>query len=543
MSSESLDDRLDRIVARYAERLAQGERRPPSDLLAEAPAGAREELGRCLRLMEAAHRSGAPAPAPIGAGSVLDGLRIERELGRGGMAVVYLATQLELNRPVALKVLRPGLALDERHVERFRREALAVARLSHPHIVQIYSVGTSHGHPYLAMEYVQGPTLAEVYSRLPPAGQRSAADLARAVGWNPSRVEGRSFEAALAELLAPAARALATAHEVGLVHRDIKPSNILIRQDGGAVIADFGLAKGDGDPSLSLSGEPLGTPYYMSPEQATMLESSVDRRTDVYSFGVVLYEGLAGRRPFEGRTLVEILDAVRHQMPPSVRVHDRRISANCQSLVRRAMERERDRRYPSALELAVDLNALSHGLATQAHVQGGGRLRRGIAVWRSISCGELSEYRSSASFLGLPLLHIRSGTGPRSRRGVAKGWIAFGPRAVGGIAMGGFASGVFALGGFSLGAFSLGGFTLGLFAMGGFSGGGVALGGMSAGHTAIGGAALGYYAVGGLAKGAHVLSDQRRDPQAEAYFREHPWLLRLLPSAEESKLLGSEPKD
>ena len=275
MSTQSLDDRLDQLVARYADRLARGDRRGPADLLQEAPESARAELGRCLRMMEAAHQKGAPAPTPIGPGTVMDGLRIERELGRGGMAVVYLATQLELNRPVALKVLRPGLAFDERHVERFRREALAVARLSHPHIVQIHSVGTSHGHPYLAMEYVQGPTLAEVFARLPPAGMRTAGDLAAIVGWSPSRIEGKSYEAALAELLAPAARALATAHEVGLVHRDIKPSNILIRKDGGAVVADFGLAKGDGDASLSLSGEPLGTPYYMSPEQATMVESRI----------------------------------------------------------------------------------------------------------------------------------------------------------------------------------------------------------------------------------------------------------------------------
>ncbi len=239
MKTESLDDRLDAIVARYAERLARGEKRGPEDLLTEIPEALRGELARCLRLLEVGLRSGAAAPAPIGPGSVFDGFRIERELGRGGMAIVYLARQLELNRLVALKVLRPGLALDERHVERFRREALAVARLSHPHIVQIYGVGVGCGHPYLAMEYVEGPSLAEVFARLPRSGLRSAEDLARAVGWPIERVLGKTYEAALAEQLAPAARALATAHEVGLVHRDIKPSNILIRKDSSAVIADF----------------------------------------------------------------------------------------------------------------------------------------------------------------------------------------------------------------------------------------------------------------------------------------------------------------
>jgi hypothetical protein len=402
----------------------------------------------------------------------------------------------------------------------------------HPHIVQIHSVGTSHGHPYLAMEYVQGPTLAEVFAQLPPAGKRSAEDLAQLVGWNRSRVEGKTFEAALAELLTPAARALATAHEVGLVHRDIKPSNILIRKDGSAVVADFGLAKGDGDPSLSLSGEPLGTPYYMSPEQATLLDARVDRRTDVYSFGVVLYEGLAGTRPFEGRTLIEVLDAVRNQEPPSVRSHDRRTSANCQSLLRRAMEREREKRYPSALELAVDLNALSQGLATQAHVQGGGRWRRARALLCAMNSGSITEYRSDTEFLGWPLLHWRSGFGPRNRRSVARGWIAVGPRAVGGVAIGGMTLGVLSLGGLSAGVVSSGGMTLGLLlAFGGVAGGGVAYGGLSAGHTAVGGVALGYYAMGGGVRGVHVIDENRRDPAAVEHFYEKPWLSVLLPES------------
>lgn len=542
-TSESLDDRMDRIVARHAERLARGERADPQDLLAEVPEAVRGELARVLRMLEVGMRSGSAAPLPIGPGSEFDGFRIERELGRGGMAVVYLARQIELDRPVALKVLRPGLALDTRHVERFRREALAVARLSHPHIVQIHAVGSGGGHPYLAMEYVEGPTLAEVYAALPPARERTAQDLARAVGWPVERVAGKTFEVALAELLAPAARALATAHEVGLVHRDVKPSNILIRKDGGAVVADFGLAKGDGDPSLSLSGEPLGTPYYMSPEQAAMAEARVDRRTDVYSFGVVLYEGLSGSRPFGGKNLVEVLDNVRGAEAIPLRVCDPRITPNAASVVRCAMQREREQRYSSALELAVDLNALAQQHTTQAHARDGGEWRRALRSARAVARGELLEYESPARCWNLPLLAMRSSARPEGRRGVARGWLAIGPRAVGVVAiggrtlgvvsLGGFGAGVVSFGGFSLGLLALGGFSLGGVAQGGFAAGAVATGGFAAGYAAVGGGAAGHYAAGGKAWGRHLIcaadvdSPARRDAEAVEFFERNPWIFDL----------------
>ena len=528
MNTESLDDRLDALVARYAERLERGDKRGPEDLLAEIPPTLHGELKRCLRLLEVGLGRGTPAPTPIGPGTVFDGFRIERELGRGGMAIVYLARQLELNRAVALKVLRPGLALDERHVERFRREALAVARLSHPHIVQIYGVGVGCGHPYLAMEYVEGPSLAELFAHLPEVGKRTAEDLARAVGWPLERVLGKSFEMALAELLAPAARALATAHEVGLVHRDIKPSNILIRKDASAVIADFGLAKGDGDASLSLSGEPLGTPYYMSPEQATMIEARVDRRTDVFSFGVVLYEGLAGARPFEGHTLVEVLDAVRNQEPLPLRAKDRRTSTNAQAVVRRAMARDREQRYPSALELAVDLNALAQAQTTQARTLDGGSLRRAWSTYRGLTCGSLIEYRSQTEFLGWPLFIMRNSRRPEGRRALARGWIAIGPRAIGAVAIGGWASGIVAIGGFTSGLVGIGGFSLSLLALGGLTCGGFAIGGVSAGYAALGGLAAGQYACGGKAIGVHVVDAKRRDPEAVEFFREQAWMASLM---------------
>jgi tRNA A-37 threonylcarbamoyl transferase component Bud32 len=223
------------------------------------------------------------------------GYQLVREIGRGGMSIVFLAQQLDLKRPVALKVLRPGLAVEAQHVERFQREAMSIARLQHPHIVQVYAVGETDGWHWLAMEYVEGKNLAQIYAEL--AGRErdprswTGKSLAAALGARTLEWQSKSLAAALCELLAPVARAIGVAHEIGLVHRDVKPSNILIHKDGRALIADFGLAKGDGDPGLSMTGEPIGTPYYMSPEQALMASARVDARTDVYSLGVTLYEG------------------------------------------------------------------------------------------------------------------------------------------------------------------------------------------------------------------------------------------------------------
>ena len=514
MQAHDDEELLDRLVAEYSARIARGER-GGGDLVARAPEPARERLERVFRLMDQGLAQAPAAASVLGPGVELDGFRIVRELGRGGMAIVYLATQLDLRRPVALKVLRAGLSVDRRHVERFQREALAVARLNHPHIVQVFAVGEARGWHYLAMEYVDGPTLAEVYEQLPPAKERTAEDLARLVGASPESVANLSFERALCRLLAPIARALATTHELGLLHRDVKPSNILIQKGGTAKIADFGLAKGDNDPGLSLTGEPVGTPFYMSPEQAELVEQEIDQRTDVYSLGVTLYEGLAGRRPFEGRTLLAVLDALRSEQAPPLRSLAPRVSRDADSVVARAMARAREQRYPSALEFAADLSALSEGASTQARARD--RRWRGLIV--RVGRVGAGEYRSEASFLGLPLVHVHFGPRARGqRRRVAKGWIAIGDLALGLVAFGNLALGVFALGGMSLG----------LFCFGGVAAGGIALGGVALGFAAVGGLSAGLYSFGGLAWGLHVIDETTRDPAALEFFRHVPgaaWLL------------------
>jgi serine/threonine protein kinase len=521
MDPSALDDLLDGLVAEYSARLSRGER-SAGDLALRAPEEHRARLERVFGMMAAGIVHAPGTPAALHPGSQLDKFRIVRELGRGGMAVVYLATQLDLARPVALKVLRAGLSVDPRHVERFQREALAVARLQHPHIVQVHAVGEALGWHYLAMEYVEGPTLAEVYEQLPPARERTAEDLARLVGLAPEAVAGLSFERALCQLLAPVARALATTHELGLLHRDVKPSNILIRKGGLALIADFGLAKGDNDPGLSLTGEPVGTPFYMSPEQALLVEQEIDQRTDVYSLGVTLYEGLAGRRPFEGRTALAVLDAVRSEHAPALRMLAPRVSRDADAVVGRAMAHEREQRYPSALELAADLSALADGSPTNARARGPHEFRGFVLRVHAVGRHGTREYRSDQTLLGWPLVHINMG--PRVRTGarsVAKGWIAIGDIAIGAVAIGGMA----------MGGIAVGGLTLGLVACSGLAAGVFALGGLAAGFSAIGGVALGYYALGGYALGAHVITGIARDPAALEFFRATglAWLLdRLL---------------
>ena len=533
----ALDDLLDRLVAEYSDRLALGKAPNAAELLEQVPEEHRPALARCFKMIDAGIASAPRASCVLGPGAVLGGFEIERELGRGGMAIVYVAKQKELARRVALKVLRPGLAVEGRHVDRFRREALAIARLQHPHIVQVYAVGEDLGWHFLAMELVDGRNLAEVYAELAakPARERTAADLARAArapAIADPGVEGgeKSYEAALAALLAPVARAIAVAHELGIVHRDVKPSNILIHADGRALIADFGLAKGDGDPGLSLTGEPLGTPYYMSPEQADASTHAVDERTDVYSLGVTLYEGLAGQRPFEGASALAVLDLVRSSQPERMGAANPRVTKDAAALVERAMARAKEARYASALDLAADLVALAEGRPTRARMLAPSAAKQ-FYIHFSYT-GQPVEYRSRATFLGLPWFHVNLGRrAPGAPARVARGWLALGDVAVGGLAIGGQANGIVSLGGITTGIFAFGGVALGVFPVGGLAAGLMALGGLAFGWNAFGGCAIAKeHAAGGYAVAQYRIDSQRRDPEAIEYFRAHfepvgPWLV------------------
>ena len=273
---ESVEE-LAAILDRYMADLHAGEAPDRRQLLEEHPELA-AQLDACLAGIEFIHQatgSATETPATLGE------FRIIRELGRGGMGVVYEAEQTSLRRHVALKVLRFGVVADEDAMNRFRREAETVARLHHTNIVPIFAVGCERGVHYYAMQYIAGRSLADVLAESQQTGQPvPAEDVAR---WG-----------------LQAAEALAHAHQRGVIHRDIKPSNLLLDADGIVWLTDFGLAKRTDEATLTVHGTLMGTPRYMSPEQAASLQQPVDRRTDLYSLGATLYE-LATGRPLSSR--------------------------------------------------------------------------------------------------------------------------------------------------------------------------------------------------------------------------------------------------
>jgi serine/threonine protein kinase len=267
-------------------------------------------------------------------GQTLGTYKINQELGRGGFATVYRALQAALNRDVAIKVLHPEFIRDERALRRFKREAVAVARLTHSNIVAVYDYGEQDGHAYLVMEYVSGSTLK---SRLggKPLPQADTLAVVRAVG-----------------------SALDYAHSKGLVHRDVKPGNILYTEDNRIVLSDFGIVRLADDDS-SLTRGVIGTPQYMSPEQA--LGHEVDGRSDLYSLGIVLFEMLAGRVPYKGESAVATLSMHATLPVPSTRTYNERVPDVVDRVVQRALAKSPDERYQTGAELTTALaNAINN---------------------------------------------------------------------------------------------------------------------------------------------------------------------------------------
>ena len=279
--------------------------------------------------------------------------QILRELGRGGMGVVYLARHNLLKRLVALKLIKAELSGPTGDVARFRREAEAVARLQHPNIVQIFEVGDIDGRPFLALEYVEGGTLAQKLDGTPWPGRDAAAPLE------------------------PLAWAIDAAHRAGIVHRDLKPSNILLASGGVPKIADFGLAKILESSQQTASGDFVGTPSYCAPEQAAGQQRQVGPRTDVYALGAILYELQTGRPPFRGATLMETLGQVIHQEPASVRVLNPSVNRDLETICLKCLEKNPERRYATAGDLADDLRRfLEHRPIHARPISSFGRLRR-----------------------------------------------------------------------------------------------------------------------------------------------------------------------
>tara|TARA_R110002126_G_scaffold105905_9_gene240564 strand:- start:352 stop:3711 length:3360 start_codon:yes stop_codon:yes gene_type:complete len=274
-------------------------------------------------------RSDAPAALPR-----IPGFRIEGILGRGATGVVYGAVQIAVDRPVAIKILHPELTGNRRAARRLQREARTAARLGHPGIISAIDMGEVEGRWWYAMELVEGINLAE---RIQERGAMSEREALR--------------------VFAPLVDALQHASEMGVVHRDIKPGNVLIDPTGRARLVDLGLAFAEDDPRMTRSGGTLGTPHYISPEQARD-PGSADSRSDIWSLGATLYHALVGKPPFEGTSVAEILSSVLYQPIGDPRREAPHLSKGMALVLRKCMSRDPERRYQSPEDLGADLERL-----------------------------------------------------------------------------------------------------------------------------------------------------------------------------------------
>ncbi len=309
--------------------------------------------------------------------------RLLRRLGSGGMGVVYEAEQEPLGRTVALKLIRPEQLYFPRARERFRRETEAVARLAHPSIVSIYTVGESGGVPYFAMELVEGATLADVLhalerrapEHLSAADLRAAVEACGAVIDEDSQPSAELFHGGWVEacvrIIAAMCDALAHAHSRGVLHRDIKPSNIAVTPQGRVVLLDFGLASSQDELRMTAAGSALGSVLYMAPEQVGGRTAEIDARTDVYALGVTLYELLTLRPPFAGNDAQSARNAILEGRPTPLRLLNRRVQRELEVVCHKALAREAAQRYASMTEFGADLRAVLAGEPIRARPPSG----------------------------------------------------------------------------------------------------------------------------------------------------------------------------
>lgn len=312
-----------------------------------------------------------PTPPPWPSPRRIGSYEIRREVGRGGVGVVYEAYDPRLRRAVAVKLLKDAEPADGDMLRRFRTEAEAVAQLQHPHIVQVIEVGTSDGQPFVALEYLAGGSLHQRIAGQPQP-PRGAAELVRTL-----------------------AAATAHAHDHGVLHRDLKPGNILFTSDGTPKITDFGSARffdpghvaGAGDPGLTRAGEVIGTPQYMAPEQARGTPDAVGPAADVYALGAILYELLTGRPPHAGVDAYDVIHAVRTRDPIAPRRLQPRVPRDLETICLTCLEKDPKRRYASARALADDLGRFAAGDAIRARPAGPGRRAWGAARRRPAMAG------------------------------------------------------------------------------------------------------------------------------------------------------------
>jgi serine/threonine protein kinase len=384
------DPRLVEALREYQAALDAGRRPSRKELLARYPDIA-ADLADCLagldllhsaapRLHAPEHRPGPEAAlAPEG---TLGDFRLVREVGRGGMGVVYEAVQLSLGRRVALKVLPLAATFDGRQLQRFENEARAAAHLHHGNIVPVFAVGNERGVPYYAMQFIDGRSLAAVIEELrgkPAPAAPAAETVAGAASLTDQSLGGRGkgFFRAVARIGVQAAEALEHAHQMGVLHRDVKPANLLLDARGNLWVTDFGLARFQGCPGLTSPGDLVGTLRYMSPEQAAG-RPVIDPRSDVYGLGLTLYELLTQQPAFPARDRQECLRQILEQEPAPARRVNRAVPVELETIVLKAMARAPEDRYGTARELADDLRRFLDDQPIRARPPG---LSERLAKW------------------------------------------------------------------------------------------------------------------------------------------------------------------
>jgi serine/threonine protein kinase len=408
-TDRALNDAVERLLLEYLDALDAGVALGLEEFMQGQRAEVQEELRRRVepllrvrRALRATSSQDAAVPGPTLEGTTLGDFELLREVGHGGMGIVLLARQKSLKRLVAVKVLNATVASTTRGVNRFQHETTSAGRLSHPNIVQLLEAGTDRGMRFFAMEWMAGGTL---YERI-EARRRERAEAAR-------RADTPALRSAIEPSLRATlqiAEALAYIHEHGVIHRDVKPQNILFDDKGTAHLADFGLARDDEASSLSRTGDIAGTPHYLSPEQALAKRITIDHRTDIYSLGVVLYESLSLVKPFDGKTLEQVLFAISFREPKWLRKVDPRIPKDVETVCHKAIEKNPNRRFATAREFDDDLRRLlNHEAPVACPPSPVSRILRGVR-----------RHRVACALVGCAVVAVAGAAGPREARGKAR---------------------------------------------------------------------------------------------------------------------------
>lgn len=401
----SSESEIDDLVADYVDRLNDGKPLDAEEVLARYPAFGEELLQRLGAFVKIEPPS--RIRESLGALGTLGDYTLRRQIGRGGMGVVYEAWEHSMDRPVAVKVLPGAAAADDKTFNRFMREARTAGRLSHPNVVPVFATGLKENTAYYAMELVDGETLAQILARLRAAAStpeereealatisgrfRKGEEIETARPETPSTAAASArrgvretddvelgYYVTIAKAFAGVAEGLHHAHTKGIIHRDIKPSNLILDREGRLRILDFGLARLEGQESLTLSGDVVGTPLYMSPEQARARRIPIDHRTDVYSLGATMYEMLTWQPPFKGKDHRDTLSQILSADPQPVRRRNPTVPRDLETIVLACLRKDASDRYATAEALAKDLMRFARGEPIEARPQ----TRWEKAVWR-----------------------------------------------------------------------------------------------------------------------------------------------------------------